>query len=67
MKNDFKMSDLRSLAYFLRMEILNIDNGNFLHEKIYVEDILKKFKMSSCNSIITLMDTDIKLKKDTND
>lgn len=45
MENEFEMSYIRKLAYFLGMEIVNTRHGVFLHQKKYAEDNLKKFKM----------------------
>lgn len=35
MENEFEMSDLGHLAYFLEMEIVNTNHGAFMHHKKY--------------------------------
>lgn len=52
MENEFEISYLENLAYFLGMEVVNTKFGVFLHLKKYAEDILKKFKMCNCNTAI---------------
>ncbi|GAU44417.1 hypothetical protein TSUD_100640 [Trifolium subterraneum] len=64
---EFEMSDLGELSYFLGMEFVKTSKGYFLHQKKYVEDILKRFHMSNCNPAITPMETGLKLSKITNE
>lgn len=66
MENELEIPDLRNLAYFLEIEIMNTQ-GNFLHQKKYAEDILKRFKISSYNTAITPMETNIKLRKESDE
>jgi len=46
---------------------VNTPAGVFLHQKKYAEDILKKFRMSNCNSEITPTEAGTKLSEDAND
>lgn len=51
MENEFEISDLENLTYFLGMEVVNA-KFVFLHQKKYIKDILKKFmisKLQPCN------------------
>lgn len=57
MMNEFEMSYLGNLAYFLGMLFLNKRCGFFLHWKKYGEYILKKLKTNNCNTKITFMKT----------
>lgn len=60
-----EIPDLENLAYFIWMEIVNTKQIVFMHQKKYAEDILKRFKMSSCNLAITPMETKTKLRKES--
>ncbi|MCI49719.1 hypothetical protein A2U01_0070963, partial [Trifolium medium] len=61
------MSDLGDLSYFLGMEFVKTSKGLFLHQKKYVEDVLKRFHMRNCNPAITPRETGLKLSKNTNE
>lgn len=65
--NEFEMSDLGNLAYFLGIENVNTGHGVFLCMKKYEKCILKKFKMIYCNPTITPKENNIKLKKESED
>lgn len=65
MENEFEMSYIRNLAYFLGMEIVNPGHGVLLHQKKYEEDILKKLKMRNFKHANTPMKTNIKLNKES--
>lgn len=39
----------------------------FLHQAKYVQDILKRFKLSNYNAFVTQLETGEKLRKETND
>lgn len=45
MMNDFKMTDLGLMSYFLGIEVIQGDDGIFIHQKKYAAEFLKKFKM----------------------
>src|ERR1044072_3171108 len=62
---EFKMSDLGNLSYFLGMKFKNNEEGVFLHQTKYAQDILKIFNMSNCNEAVTLLETRAKSKKNT--
>ena len=64
---EFEMSDLGNLSYFLGMKFKDSEEGVFLHQMEYAQDILKRFKMRNCNEVVTLLKTGSKLKKETND
>lgn len=62
--DEFEMSDLGELSYFLGIEFVSTSKGIFMHQKKYAEDILKRFNMMDCNSVITPTETGIKLQID---
>ena len=45
MKNEFEMTILGLLRYFLGIEVKQIENGIFISQAKYVADILERFKM----------------------
>lgn len=50
---EFEISDLGNLSYFLRLEFKDICERVFLIQKKYAQDILKRFKMSNYNAVAT--------------
>lgn len=46
------------------MEFKVTYEGVFLHQVKYTQDILKRFKMNNCNTIVTPLETEAKLRKD---
>ncbi|GAU23292.1 hypothetical protein TSUD_237460 [Trifolium subterraneum] len=63
LKNEFEMSDLGKLNYFLGLEFLYEPNGIMLHQKKYIADVLKRFHMEHCNEAETPMEANLKLSK----
>ena len=61
------MSDLGNLSYFLGMEFKDIEEGVFLHQTKYAQDILRRFNMSNCKATVTPLETGANLKKESND
>ena len=64
MKKEFEISDLRLLSYFLGIEFKTIDNGTMMHQTKYAIDLLKKFNMFKCNSIVIAVETRLALEKE---
>lgn len=62
--NEFEMSDLGLMHYFLGIEVIQSDAGVFLSQKKYVADILDRFQMKDCNPTSTPVDCGMKLHKD---
>lgn len=63
MMKSFEMSDLGLMHYFLGMEVCQ-DDGIFISQKKYAEDLLKKFNMADCKPVATLLIANEKLKKE---
>lgn len=61
---EFDMTDLGLLHYFLGLEVIQFDAGNFICQKKYVEEILERFQMKNCNSVTTPIEKGLKLVKD---
>ncbi|KAL5583478.1 hypothetical protein UlMin_015920 [Ulmus minor] len=61
---EFDMSDLGMMHYFLGMEVVQTDAGIFVSQKKYAQEILDRFHMKNCNSVITPVEKGLKLVKD---
>ena len=46
MANEFEMSMIEELSYFLRLQIKQLKNGTFVSQDKYIKDMLKKFGMN---------------------
>jgi hypothetical protein len=64
MQNEFEMSLLRELSFFLGLQIRQRNQGIFISQTKYIREMLKKFRMEDCKPITTLMKTSCKLSKD---
>ncbi|XP_014506331.1 uncharacterized protein LOC106766087 [Vigna radiata var. radiata] len=64
MLQEFEMSDLGQLSYFLGIEFTKIDEGMLMHQSRYALDMLTKFNMLHCNSANTPTEVGVKLEKD---
>ncbi|BFG16559.1 hypothetical protein CerSpe_028330 [Prunus speciosa] len=64
MMKTFEMSDLGLMHYFLGIEINQEEDGIFICQKKYIENLLKKFKMYGCKTVATPLITNEKLRKE---
>ncbi|WRX29372.1 Reverse transcriptase [Theobroma cacao] len=64
MKNEFDMSDLEVMPYFLRLQIIQNLDFIFLHQKKYTGELLKKFRMDECKVVSTPLVAGSKFTKD---
>nr|GEZ12552.1 hypothetical protein [Tanacetum cinerariifolium] len=62
--NEFAMTDLGSLNYFLGISAQRSTSGMFLYQSKFVEEILERAHMQNCNPCKTLVDTKSKLGSD---
>lgn len=53
LSKEFEMLDLRNISYFLGIEFYKSGRGLMMHQRRYENEILKRFKMEHCNSILT--------------
>ncbi|XP_074346537.1 uncharacterized protein LOC141685327 [Apium graveolens] len=51
MTNEFGMTDIGQMSYFLGVEVKQNKDGIFMCQKKYAEQILKKFRMEECKPI----------------
>ena len=64
MMKEFEMTDLGLMSYFLGIEVIQGDDGIFIHQRKFVDEFLKKFKMEDSNPVKTPIETGIKLTKE---
>jgi hypothetical protein len=64
MENEFQMSMIRELSYFLVLQIKQIKNGTFVSQGKYIKDILEKFGIDDAKAISTPMGTNENLDSD---
>jgi hypothetical protein len=66
MANEFEMSMIGELSYFLGLQIKQLKNVTFVSQGKYIKDMLKKFGMEDAKGISTPMGTNGNLDSDTN-
>jgi hypothetical protein len=64
MQNEFDMLLLGELSLFLGLQVRQRNKGIFFSQTKYIREMLKRFRMEYCKSIITPMQTSCKLSKD---
>ena len=64
MANEFEISKIGELSYFLGLQIKQLKNGTFVSQGKYIKDMLKKFGMDDAKAISTPMGTSGSLDSD---
>ncbi|XP_050902735.1 uncharacterized mitochondrial protein AtMg00810-like [Lathyrus oleraceus] len=64
--NEFEMTDMGIMAYYLGIEVKQEDRGIFITQEGYAKEVLKKFKMDDTNLVGTPMECGSKLSKHEN-
>jgi hypothetical protein len=64
MANEFEMSMIEELSYFLGLQVKQMKNSTFVSQGKYIKDMLKKFGMENAKAIITPMGTNGNLDSD---
>ena len=64
MKQEFDMSDLGKMKYFLGVEVLQNSKGIFINQKKYANEVLERFGMEHCNPVKNPVVPGCKLVKD---
>jgi hypothetical protein len=67
MKNEFQMSMMGELTFFLGIQVKQTKQGTFVHQAKYTKDLMKKFNMAEFNPVSTPMSTATALDPDEND
>jgi hypothetical protein len=63
MQNEFEMSLLGELSFFLGLQIRQSNQGIFISQTKYIREMLKRFGMEDSKPVITPMQTSCKLRK----
>ncbi|GJU40785.1 copia protein [Tanacetum coccineum] len=64
MHDEFEMSMMRKLNFFLRLQIKQVKDGIFFNQSKYIKEMLKKFRLEDSKPMKTPMSSDTKLMKD---
>ncbi|GJY60479.1 retrovirus-related pol polyprotein from transposon TNT 1-94 [Tanacetum coccineum] len=64
MHDEFEMSMMGELNFFLGLQIKQLDDGIFLNQSKYIKEMLKKFRLKDSKPMKTPMSTETKLTKD---
>lgn len=64
MRSEFEMTDLGTLNYFLGLEFQYSSQGIVLHQRRYVQEVLRRFNMENCKEVATPIETNAKLSLD---
>jgi hypothetical protein len=65
LSKEFEMTNLGLAHNYLGAEIVHQDNGIFVHQKIYIQKLLKKFGLQNCNPTNLPMDPKLQLQRYT--
>jgi hypothetical protein len=63
MQNEFEMSLLGELSFFLGLQIGQSNQGIFFSQTKYIREMIKRFGMEDCKPVTTPMQTSCKLRK----
>jgi hypothetical protein len=55
MENEFQMSIMGELTFFLGIQVKQMKQGTFIHQAKYMNDLMKKFNMAELKPMSTLM------------
>jgi hypothetical protein len=66
MKNEFQMSMMGEVTFFLGIQVKQMNQGTFVHQAKYTKDLMKKFNMDELKPVSTLMSTVASLDPDEN-
>jgi isopentenyldiphosphate isomerase len=55
MENEFQMSMMGELTFFLGIQVKQMKQGTFVHQANYMKDLMKKFNMVELKPVSTLM------------
>ncbi|KAL0550048.1 hypothetical protein IC582_014545 [Cucumis melo] len=64
MHNEFEMSMMEELSFFLGLQIKQLKDGIFISQEKYTKDLLKRFKFNEGKIAKTPLSTTTKLEKD---
>jgi len=64
MQEEFEMSMMGELKFFLGIQINQCKDGVYVHQSKYTKELLKKFKLEECKEMNTLMHPTCTLSKE---
>jgi hypothetical protein len=64
MENEFQMSMMRELTFFLGIQVKQMKQVTFVHQAKYMKDLMKKFNMTELKPVSTPMSTTTSLGLD---
>ena len=64
MANEFEMSMIGELSYFLGLQIKQMKDGTFISQGKYIKDMIKKFGLQEATPMSTPMGTNDQLGSD---
>jgi hypothetical protein len=64
MENEFQMSMMRELTFFLGIQVKQMKQGTFMHQAMYTKDLMKKFNMVKLKAVSTPMSSAASLGPD---
>jgi hypothetical protein len=64
MENEFQMSMMRELTFFLAIQAKQTKQGTFVRQAKYMKDLMKKFNMVELKPVSTPMSTPTALDLD---
>jgi hypothetical protein len=64
MANEFQMSMMEELTFFLGIQVKQTKQGTFVHQAKYMKDLIKKFNMAELKPVSTPMSTATSLGPD---
>jgi hypothetical protein len=66
MENEFQMSTMGELTFFLAIQVKQTKQGTFIHQAKYMKNLMKKFNMDELKPMSTPMSTATSLDPDEN-
>ena len=63
MAREFEMTDIGLMAYYLGIEVKQMEEGIFISQEGYAKEILKKFEILDCKPVSTPMECGVKLSR----
>jgi hypothetical protein len=66
MENEFQMSMMGELTFFLGIQVKQTKQGTFVHQAKYMKDLVKKFNMAELKTVSTPISTTTSLDPDEN-
>ena len=64
MKQEFDMTDLGKMRYFLGVEVLQCSEGIYISQKKFAKEVLERFGLEQCNGVSNPIVPGTKLSKD---